>query len=150
MSKQLWKCSKLSSDQRPYLLHTFAVDAKIAVTRARSRSKVDRPGRFIEKKLHVIDEAEQQAGEFVMKVRFVLIDELGPRQCRKHRFQRLFGFRASLLVRKRRNGVALISCLSRHAIRAGRARGKRSLTHWARTVLAFNTARNQISATSTA
>jgi hypothetical protein len=46
--------------------------------------------------------------------------------------------------------MVLVRRLSRHAIRAGRAREKRSLAHWTRTVLASSTPRNQISATSTA
>jgi hypothetical protein len=46
--------------------------------------------------------------------------------------------------------VALISRLSRDAVGARRARGKNPLVHWAGTLLASITARNQISATNTA
>ena len=150
MPKQLQKCSKLFARQSPHLFHTFAVDAQIAVSRAGSRTEVNCFRDFIEEKLHVIDEAEQQAGELIVEIGLVLIDELGPRQRCEHRFQRLFRFRARLLVLERRDGVALFSRLSRHAIRTGRARGKGPLTHWARTLLASITSRNQISATSTA
>jgi len=150
MPKQLQKCLKLSAHHGSHLFHAFAVDTKIAVARAGSRTKVNHLRGFIEEKLHVIDKSKQQAGELVVEIEFVLFDELAPRQCCEHRFQRLFGFRARLLVRKRRDGVTHISRLRRHAIRAGGARRKSPMAHWARTVLASNTARNQISATSTA
>ncbi len=129
MSKQLQKCLKLSAHQGSHLFHAFSVDTKIAVARAGRRTKVNRLRGFIEEKLHVINEAKEQGCEFVMEVGLVLIDELAPRQCCEHRFQRLFGFRARLLVRKRRDGVTHISRLRRHAIRAGWAGGKRPLAH---------------------
>jgi hypothetical protein len=150
MSKQLQKCLELSAHQGSHLFHAFAVDTKIAVARAGRRTKVNRLRGFIEEELHVIDEAKQQAGELVVEIELVLFDELAPRQCCEHRFQRLFGFRARLLVRKGRDGVTHISRLRRHAIRAGGARRESPLAHWARTVLASSTTRNQISATSTA
>lgn len=129
MSKQLQKCLKLSAHQGSHLFHAFAIDTKIAVARSGSRAKVNRLRGFIEEKLHVIDEAEQQAGELVVEIGLVLFDELGPRQCCTRCFQRLFGFRARLLVSKRRNGVVLVRRLGRHAVRARRARGKRPLAH---------------------
>ena len=129
MPKQLQKCLKLSAHQGSHLFHAFAVDTKIAVARSGSRAKVNRLRGFLEEKLHVIDEAEQQAGELVVEIGLVLIDELAPRHCCEHRFQRLFGFRARLPVSKRRNGVALVRRLSRHAVRAGGAGGKRPLAH---------------------
>ena len=82
MPKQLQKCLKLSADQSSHLLHTFAVDAKIAVTRAGSRAEVNCFCSFIEEKLYVIDETEQQAGEFIVEIRLVFFDEFSPRQCR--------------------------------------------------------------------
>lgn len=129
MPKQLRKCLKLSAHQGSNLFHAFAVDTKIAVARAGSRTKVNRLRGFIEEKLHVIDESEQQAGELVVEIGLVLFDELGPRQCCTRRFQRLFGFRARLLVLEGRDGMGLISRLRRYAVRAGRARGKRPLAH---------------------
>ena len=129
MPKQLQKCLKLSAHQGSHLFHAFAVDTKIAVPRAGSRTKVNRLRGFIEEKLHVIDESEQQAGELVVEIGLVLFDELGPRQCCTRRFQRLFGFRARLLVSKRRDGMGLISRLRRHAIRAGGARRKSPYAH---------------------
>lgn len=146
MPKQLQKCLKLSADQDSHLFHTFAVDAKIAVAHAGGRTKLNCLGGFIEEKLHVIDEAEQQAGELVVEIGLILVDELGPRQCCEHRFQRLFRFRARLLVLERRDGVALISRLGRDAVGTGWARGKRPLAHLACTLLASITARNRISA----
>lgn len=122
MPKRFQKCLKLSADQDSYLFHTFSVDAKIAVAQAGSRTKVNYLRAFIEEKLHIVDETKQQAGELVVEIGLVLVDELGPRQCCQHRFQRLFRFRARLLVLERHDGVALVSRLSRHAIRAGRAR----------------------------
>lgn len=124
MPKQLQKCLKLTADQSSHLFHTFAVDAKIAVARAGSRTEVNCFCGFIEEKLHVIDEAEQQAGEFVMEIGLVLVNELGPRQRCEHRFQRLFRFRPRLLVLEWRDGVALISRLSRDAVGAERTRRK--------------------------
>lgn len=150
MPKQLQKCLKLSADQDSHLFHTFAVDAKIAVAHAGGRTKLNCLGGFIEEKLHVIDEAEQQAGELIVEIGLVLIDKLGPRQCCKRRLQRLFRFRARLLVQERRDGMTLIGRLSRDAVRTGKARRKGPLTHWARTLLASITARNQTSATTTA
>ena len=129
MPKQLQKCSKFSGHQSSYLFHAFAVDAKIAVARAGSRTKMNRLRGFIEEELHVIDEAEQQAGELVVDIELVLIDELRPGQFCEHRFQRLFCFRARLLELERRDGVGVISRLTRHAIRTGRARRKRPLAH---------------------
>lgn len=129
MPKQLQKCLKLSAHQGSHLLHAFAVDTKIAVARAGSRTEVNRLRGFIEEKLHVIDESEQQAGELVVEIGLVLFDELGPRQCCTRCFQCLFGFRARLLVSERRNGVALVRRLRRHAVRAGWAGGKRPLAH---------------------
>lgn len=122
MPKRLQKCLQLSADQGSHLFHTVAVHAKIAVAGAGSRTKVNGLRCLIEEKLHVIDEAEQQAGELVVEIGLVVIDELGPRQCCEHRLQRLFRFRARLRVLERRDGMALISCLCRNAIRAGRAR----------------------------
>ena len=124
MPKQLQKCLKLFARQRSNLFHTFAVDAKIAVARAGSRTEVNCFRSFIEEKLHVIDEAEQQAGELVVEIGLVLVNELGPRQRCEHRFQRLFRFRARLVVLERRDGVALISRLSRDAVGAGGTRRK--------------------------
>jgi len=129
MPKRLPKYSEFPRHQRPYLFHAFAIDAKIAVACAGSRTKMNRLRGFIEEELHVIDEAEQQAGELVVDIELVLIDELRPRQCCEHRFQRLFCFRARLLILERRDGVGLISRLTRHAIRTGRARRKRPLAH---------------------
>ncbi len=149
MPKQLDKCLKLSVDQGSHLFHTFAVDAKIAIARARSRTEVNCFRSFIEEKLYVIDKTKQQAGEFVVKIGYIFFDELRPRQCCEYRFQRLFRFRARLLVLERRDGVALIGRLRRHAIRAGGTRGKSPIAHWVRTLLASITARNQISATIT-
>lgn len=131
MSKQLPKCSELSGNQHPHLLHTFAIDAEIAVARSGSGTKVNHLRSVIEEELHVIDEAEQQAGKLVVEVGLVLIDERGPRPCCKHRFQCLFGFRARLLVSKRRDGVVLVGRLRRDAIRTGWARRKDPLAHWA-------------------
>lgn len=85
MPKHLQKCLKFSADQGSHLFHTFAVDAKIAVARAGSRTKVNCLRGFIEEKLHVIDEAEQQAGELVTEVGLVFFDEFSPRQCRNRR-----------------------------------------------------------------
>jgi hypothetical protein len=129
MPKQLQKCLELTADQGSHLFHAFAVDAKIAVTRAGSGTKVNRLRRFIEEKLHVVDESKQQGGELIVQAGLALSNEFGTRQCRKHRFQRLFRFRARLFVLKRRDGMALIGRLSRHAIRTGRARRKSPLNH---------------------
>lgn len=85
MPKRLRKCLELSVDQSSHLFHTFAVDAKIAVARARSRTEVNCFRSFIEEKLYIIDETKQEAGEFVVEIRLVLIDELGPRQCSNYR-----------------------------------------------------------------
>lgn len=150
MSKQLQKCLELSAHQGSHLFHTFAVDAKIAVARAGSRTKVNRLRGVIEEKLDVIDEAEQQAGELVVEIRLVLIDELGARQCCDHRFQRFFCFRARLLVLERDDGMALITRLRRDAIGAGRARGKRPLTHGPALYYLSITPSNQSTAISTA
>lgn len=129
MPKRLQKYLELSADQRSHLLHTFAVDAKIAVARAGSRTEVNCFCSFIEEKLYVIDETEQQAGEFIVEIRLVLIDELGPRQCCEYRFQRLLRFRARLLVPERRDGVVFIGRLRRDAIRTRRTRGKSPIAH---------------------
>lgn len=84
---------------------------------------MDRFRAFIEEKLHVIDEAKQEAGEFIMQIGLVFLNEFGAGHSRNSRLQRLFGFRASLLVGEGRNGVALIGRLRGHAVgtrRAGR------------------------------
>lgn len=127
--KQLQKCLKLPAHQGSHLFHALAVDTKIAMARAGCRTKVNRLRGFIEEKLHVIDESKHQAGELVVEIGLVLFDELGPRQCCTRRFQRLFGFRARLLVLERRDGMGLISRMRRHAIRAGWAGEKRPLAH---------------------
>ena len=110
---------KLSARQDSHLFHTFAVDAKITVARAGSRAKVNYFRSFIEEKLHIIDEAEQQAGELVVEIGLVLVDELGPRQRCEYRFQGLFCFCPRLVVLEWRDGVALISRLSRDTVWAG-------------------------------
>ena len=129
MPKQLQKCLKLSAHQGSHLFHAFAVDTKIAVAGAGSRTKVNRLRGFIEEKLHVIDESEQQAGELVVEIGLVLFDELGPRQCCSTAFNASLASARDFLYWKRRNGVALIRRLRRHAIRAGWAWGKRPLAH---------------------
>lgn len=65
---QLAKWLELAFHQGPYLFHAFAVDAEIAVAGAGSRSKMNRLRGFLEEKLHVVDEAEQQTGELIMQV----------------------------------------------------------------------------------
>ena len=129
MPKQLQKCLKLSGDQDSYLFHTFSVHTEIAVAYAGSRTKVNCLRGFIEAKLHVIDKAEQQAGELVVEIGLVFIDELAPRQCCEHRFQRLLRFRARFPVLERCDSVVFIGRLSRHAIRTGWARRKRPWVH---------------------
>lgn len=85
MPKELQKCLELTADQGSHLFHTLAVDAKIAVAGAGSRTKVNRLRAIVKDKLHVIDESEQQAGELIVEVRLVFFDEFGTRQCRNRR-----------------------------------------------------------------
>ena len=117
MPKQLRKCLKLSGDQDSYLFHAFSVHTDIAVAYAGSRTKVNCLRGFIEEKLHVIDKSEQRAGELVVEIGLVFIDELAPRQCCEHRFQRLLRFRARFLVLERCDNVVFIGRLRRDAIR---------------------------------
>lgn len=77
MPKKLQKCLELIPDHDSQLFHTFAIDAEIAVAGAGRRTKVNCLRGLIKKELHVIDEAEQQAGELIMQVGFVFFNEFG-------------------------------------------------------------------------
>ena len=68
---------QLSPDEGPHLLHTLAIDSHIAVPGAGGGAEVNGLGFIVEQKFDIVNEAEQQAGEFVMQVRLVFFDELG-------------------------------------------------------------------------
>jgi hypothetical protein len=75
----------------------------------------------VEEKLHIIDEPEQQTGEFVVQVGLVFLDEPGAGHGLNNGLQRLLRLRPRLAIAKRRDGMALIRSLSGHTIGAGGA-----------------------------
>ncbi len=73
----------------------------------------------VEEKLHIIDKPEQQAGEFVMQVGLVFIDEPGAGHGLNNGLERLFRLSPRLAVPKRRDGMAVVRRLGRDTIGTG-------------------------------
>jgi len=113
---------QLSPDEAPHLLHALAIDSQIAVAGAGGGAEVNGLRLVVEEELHVIDESEQQAGEFVMQVRLVFFDELGAGQGTDDFLECLLRLSPRLVIAKRGNGVAGILSLGGDAVRAGGAR----------------------------
>lgn len=67
-------------DLRPDVLHPAAIHAEIPVADARGGAKVDRLGCFIEEKFHVVDEPQEKARKFVMKIAIFFLDQVGARE----------------------------------------------------------------------
>ena len=106
----------------PHLLHALAIDAHIAVAGAGGGAEVDGLGFIVEQKFDIVNEAEQQAGEFVMQVRLVFFDELGAGQGTDDFLECLLRLSTRLTIAKWFDGMALILGLGRDAIGAGGAR----------------------------
>ena len=75
-------------------------------------------GRLVENELDIVDKPKQETGELIAEVGLIFFDECGTRQTRYDRLQGLRCFGPRFLVPKRRNGMRLISRLSRDTIGA--------------------------------
>jgi hypothetical protein len=115
---------QLCPDESPHLLHTLAIDAHIAVAGAGGGAEVNGLGFIVERKFDIVNEAEQQAREFVMQVRLVFFDELGAGQGTDDFLECLLRLSTRLTIVKWRDGMAFILGLGRDAIGAGGARSE--------------------------
>lgn len=79
---------------------------------------------LIKDKFHIIDEPQQEAGEFIMKIAVILLHELGTRQTTDDSLQCCLGTGQTLLIPIGRDPAALIRPLRGYAIRTRRARRK--------------------------
>lgn len=69
-------------------------------------------GLIVEQKLYVIDESQQQTGEFIMQIGLVFFDELGAREGENNRLQRFLRLGPAFLILKWRDGMFLVLGLS--------------------------------------
>jgi hypothetical protein len=69
-------CLEVSLDERSHTFHALPIHAKIAVAGSGGRAEMDRLRVIVEEKLDVVDKTEQEAGEFVVEVGLVFVDEL--------------------------------------------------------------------------
>lgn len=83
---------------------------------------MDRLRVIVEEKLNVVDKTEHEAGEFVMEVGLVFLDELGAREGADNFLQCLSRLSLSLVIAIWRDAMAGISRVGRNAVRAGGAR----------------------------
>jgi hypothetical protein len=120
--------------QPPDLFHPFAIDAKVSVTGPGRRTEMQRLGRVVEDKLHVVHEPEQETGELVMQVGLIFFDEGDARQRTDRLLQSLFRLSPRLPVANGVNGMALIGGLCRHTVRTGWTGGEGTCAHRVRTL----------------
>ena len=91
-----------------HLLHAFTIDAQIAVAGAGSGAEVDGLGFVVEEKLDVIHKPEHRAGEFIVEVSLVFLDQLSARQGTDDFFQRLLRLGPRLAIANWRDSMALV------------------------------------------
>lgn len=72
--------------------------------------------RFIKEKFHIVHEAEQEAGELIMKISLVFFNKFDTRQAGNDCLQRFFGLGTCLSIPKRHDCMAFISGLSRDTV----------------------------------
>jgi len=104
-----------------HLLHARAIDAQIAVAGAGGGAEMEGLGLVVEQKFDIVDETQQQAGEFVVQVGLVFHDELRAWQGTDDFLQRLLGFNPRLAIANGRDGMARILSLGRDAVGTGGA-----------------------------
>ena len=84
---------------------------------------MDGLGFVVEQKLDIVNEAKQQAGEFVMQIRLIFFNKLGAGQGTDDFLECLLRLSPRLAIAKWRDGMALILSLGGDAIGAGGAGG---------------------------
>jgi hypothetical protein len=84
---------QVSLDQGSQALHALPIHAEIAVAGSGGGTKVKRLGLIIEDKLDIVYETKQEAGEFIVEVGLVFLDELRAGEGTNDLFQRLLGLR---------------------------------------------------------
>ena len=70
--------------------HTLPIHAKVAVAGPRGRAEMDGLRVILQNEFDIVDKSKQEAGEFVVEIGLVFIDELRSGQRTENFFQRLF------------------------------------------------------------
>ena len=81
---------QISLDEGSQTFHALPIHAKVAVAGPRGRAEMDRLRVILQNKFDIVDKSKQEAGEFVVEIGFVFIDELRSGQRVENFFQRLF------------------------------------------------------------
>lgn len=81
---------QVSLDEGSQTFHALPIHAKVAVAGPRGRAEMDRFRVIVQDKFDIVDKSEQEAGEFVVEIGLVFIDELRSWQRAKNFFQCLF------------------------------------------------------------
>lgn len=81
---------QISLDEGSQTFHALPIHAKVAVAGPRGRAEMDRLRVIFQNKFDIVDKSKQKAGEFVVEIGLVFIDELRSGQRVENFFQRLF------------------------------------------------------------
>jgi len=81
---------QISLDEGSQTFHALPIHAKVAVAGPRGRAEMDRLRVILQNKFDIVDKSKQEAGEFVVEIGLVFIDELRSGQRVENFFQRLF------------------------------------------------------------
>ena len=103
-------------NQGANLFHTPTIHTKVAITGPGSRPELNRLCCVIKDKFHIIDEPQQETGEFIVEIPVVFFDESGARQSINDGLQRVLRASQILLIPIWRDLSTLIGRLRRHAV----------------------------------
>ena len=121
-------------DKGANVLHAPTIYAQVAIAGSGRRPELDRLTFFIKDKFHIIDEPQQEAGEFIMKIPVGLLNEFRARQAIDEGLECVFCPSQTLLIPIGRDLATLICGLRRYAVRTRGAGSKSFHIHVVKTV----------------